>query len=190
MARFRVGLREDGVELRDSGVRDEPLRPVENVVVTFTPRRGAHRRGVRARPGLGERVRAQPFAGCKPRQVARLLLVVARKLEPERPELLHRQDQPARRADLRDLLDRDERQQRPGAEAAVLLIEEQPEEVVLPEELDDVPGKLMALVDFRRPRRDPLARELANEITDLALFLGQRLVRHAAKCKAQSLVGQ
>ena len=48
----------------------------------------------------------------------------------------------------------------------------------------------MALVDLRRPRRDPLARELADEIADLALFLGQRLVRHAAKCKAQSLVGQ
>ena len=48
----------------------------------------------------------------------------------------------------------------------------------------------MALVDLRRPRRNPLARKLADEIADLALFLGQRLVRHAAKCKAQSLVGQ
>ena len=51
-------------------------------------------------------------------------------------------------------------------------------------------GKLVALVDLGRPRRDPLARELADEIADLALLLGQRLVRHAAKCKAQSLVGQ
>jgi len=171
-------------------VRDEPLRPVEDVLVTFAPRRRTHRSGVRARPGLGEGVGAQPLAGCKPRQVARLLLVVARKLEPERPELLHGEDQPARCANLRDLLDRNERQQRSGAEAAVLLVEEQPEQVVLPEERDDVPGKLMALVDLRRPRRDPLARELANEIADLALFLGQRIVRHAAKCKAQSLVGQ
>ena len=105
--------------------------------------------------------------------------VVARELQPERTELLDGEDQAARGADLRDLLDRDERQQRPGAEAAVLLVEEQPEEVVLPEELDDVPGKLVALVDLRRARGDPLAGELTDEIADLALLVVQRLERHA-----------
>ena len=67
----------------------------------------------------------------------------SRQLEAERAELLHREDQPARRADLRDLLDRDERQQRPGAGSAVLLVEEEPEDAVLAEELDDVPGELV-----------------------------------------------
>ena len=45
-------------------------------------------------------------------QEPRSLLLRPRELEPERAELLHGEDQPARRADLRDLLDRDEREQR------------------------------------------------------------------------------
>ena len=44
------------------------------------------------------------------------------------------------------------------------------------EELDDVPRKLVALVDLGRARRDPLARELAHEVADLALLVGERLV--------------
>src|SRR5205085_1050404 len=76
--------------------------------------RRAHRRTVRAGSGLGERIRTQPFPARELRQVALLLLVAAGELEPEGTELLHSEDQPARRADLRDLLDRDEREQRPA----------------------------------------------------------------------------
>ena len=53
-----------------------------------------------------------------------------------------------------------------------------PDEVVLSKQLDDVPGKLVALVDLRRPWGDPLARELPHEVADLALLFRQRLVRH------------
>src|SRR5205807_10199430 len=113
----------------------EALRAVHHVPGTVPARARPHRRGVRARARLGQRVGAEPFSGRQPRQPTRLLLRVARELQSQRTELLYRQDQPARRTDLRDLLDRDERQQRAGAEPAVLLVEEQAKEVVLAEEL-------------------------------------------------------
>src|SRR5262249_29859720 len=134
---------------------------------------------VGARAGLRKRMGGEPLPGREPREVALLLVVVARELEAERTELLDRQDETARGADLRDLLDRDEREERPGAEPAVLLLEQEPEYVVLAEELDDVPRKLVALVDLGRPRRDPIARELPDQVTELALFRGQGFVRHA-----------
>ena len=173
VARVRVGLREDGVEVRDAGVRDEALRAVEDVLVALAARRRAHRRAVGAGAGLGERVRRQPLAARELRQVLLLLLVGAGELEPERAELLHREDERRRRADLPDLLDRDEREKRAGAEPAVLLVEEEAEDVVLAEELDDVPRELVRLVDLGRARRDPLARELADEIAQLPLLVGQ-----------------
>jgi len=51
---------------------------------------------------------------------------------------------------------------------------------VLAEELDHVPGELGALVDFGRPRRDPLARERADQVADLALLVAQHLMGHVA----------
>src|SRR5438270_727504 len=84
---------------------------------SVAPRRRPHRGAVGAGAGLRQCVRAQPLAAREPRQVALLLLVGAGELGPERAELLHGEDQPARRADLRDLLDRDQREQRPRAEA-------------------------------------------------------------------------
>ena len=44
----------------------------------------------------------------------------------------------------------------PGAGAAVALLEEEAEQALLAVQLDDVPGKLVRLVDLGRPRRDPL----------------------------------
>ena len=106
------------------------------------------------------------------------MLFGARELEAERAELLDGENQAARRADLRDLLDRYQRQQRAGAEASVLLVEEQPEDVVLAEELDDIPRELVRLVDLRSARRDPLARQRPDEVTDLALLVGQLVPGH------------
>ena len=119
MARLGVGLREHRVETGDAGVRDEPLRPVEHVLPVVTSRNRAHRGGVGARARLGQRVRGEHLARRESRQPGRALLVRAAELEPERAELLHREDEPARGADLRDLLDRDEREQRSRPGAAV-----------------------------------------------------------------------
>ena len=181
MAGFGIGLREDGVELGDPRVRDEPLRPVQDVLAAVAPRLGPHRGRVRARAGLGERVGDQPLATRQPREVARLLLVRACELEPERAQLLDGQDQPGRRADLREFLDRDEHHQRAGAGAAVLLLERKPEQVVLAHQLDHVPGELGRPVDLGRARGHALARELADEVADLALLGAQRIARHESE---------
>ena len=178
MARIGVGLREDGVEVRDTRVRDEALAAVEDVLVAVTDGGRPHRRGVRAGAGLGERVGGKPLAAREPRQVGLLLRLRAGELQAERAELLHREQQAARRADLRDLFDRDEREQRAGAGAAPLLVEEEPEQLVLAKELDDVPRELVRLVDRGRTRGDALARERADELADLALLLGQDVPGH------------
>ena len=114
-------------------------------------------------------------------QVALLLLVAAGELEAERAELLHREDQGRGRADLPHLLDRDQREERAGAEPAVLLGEEEAEDVVLAEQLDDVPGELVGGVDLGRARRDPLARELPDEVAQLPLLVVQDVPGHGAE---------
>ena len=176
MPRLGIGLGEDRVQVGDSGVRDEALGPFRTY---SSPWRSAVVRIAAEsdpEPGSVERIRAQPLPARELREVAPLLLLVAGQLEPERAELLHGEDEPGRRADLGDLLDRDEHHQRPGARTAVLLLEGKPEDVVLAEQLDHVPRELGGLVDLLGARRDTLARERADEVADLALLVGQRVV--------------
>ena len=61
---------------------------------------------------------------------------------------------------------------------------EEPEDVVLAEELDDVPRELVRLVDLGRTRRDPLARERADELADLALLVGELVPGHGLRWSA------
>src|SRR5262249_43788796 len=79
----------------------------------------------------------------------------------------------------RDLLDRDERDERPRSQPAVRLVEEETEDVVLPVELDDVPREFVGRVDLGRPRRDPLARNRADEVAQLSLLAAQLVPGHA-----------
>ena len=58
------------------------------------------------------------------------------------------------------------------------VLEEQAEDSVLPVQLDDVPGKLVRLVDLGCARCNALARERANELADLELLVAQRLPGH------------
>src|SRR5205807_369995 len=99
------------------------------------------------------------------------------ELEPERAELLYGDDHAARRADLRHLLDRDEGHQRRSTQPAVSLFMEQSENLMIAEQLDDVPWELRRPVDLGGARRNPLARELADQFADLALLVGQRIGR-------------
>ena len=70
-----------------------------------------------------------------------------------------------------------------------MLVEEEPEEPVLAEELDDVPGKRVRGVDLGGTGRDALARERADELTNLELLLEKRLPRHARSVEAwQSVI--
>src|SRR2546421_819293 len=187
VAAVRIGLGEDDVQARDACVRDESFGAVEHVLVAVPPGLAAHRRRVRARARLRQRVGGQPLAARELRQEALLLVLGAGELDSQRAELLHGEDQAARGADLRDLLDRDERHQRARAGAPMLLVEHDPEQVVLPEELPDVPRELGAPVDLGRTRRNSLARENANQVADLTLFLAQRLTGHGAIVGTQRL---
>src|SRR5439155_19981522 len=166
---------------RDAGVRDEALRAVEDVLVALAPRRRPHRGRVGAGAGLGQRVGRQPLARGELGQVTPLLLVVAGELEAERAELLDREDQGRGRADLSHLLDRDQREERAGAEPSLLLGEEEAEDVVLAEQLDDVPRELVGGVDLGGTRRDPLARELPDEVTQLPLPVARAVPGHGAE---------
>ena len=67
----------------------------------------------------------------------------------------------------------------------MFLVEQDPEDLVVPEELDDVPRELGVLVDLRSPRSDPLTRQIADEVADLALFVGQRVARHAESVRGE-----
>src|SRR5439155_20293313 len=71
--------------------------------------------------------------------------------------------------------------QRARAEAAVPLVEEEAEEVVVAVELDDVPGKLVRLVDLRRARRDPVARERPHEVAELPLLVAELVPGHGVE---------
>ena len=100
---------------------------------------------------------------------------VPASLIPSEPSSCEAMIRPLVAQHLRQLLDRHEGQQRARADAAVLLVEHHPEEVVLAEELHHVPRKLAARVDLGRARRNPLARERPHQPANLALLVGQRI---------------
>src|SRR5207253_6127677 len=106
---------------------------------------------------------------------------------PPQAQRLRGDDEPARRAHLRDLLDRDERHERARADPAVLLVVEDPEDLVLAEEVDDVPRELGRLVDLARPWSDPLPRELADQLADLALLVAERFERRHGSSLARRI---
>ena len=58
------------------------------------------------------------------------------------------------------------------------LVEREREDVVLAEELDQVPRELRARVDLGRAGRDLLARQGADEVAQLALLDGQGVPGH------------
>jgi hypothetical protein len=130
VAGLLVGHRKADVEVRDPEVRDPVLRPVDHPLVAVLHRARAHPAGVRARVRLGEREGRTPLSRRASREEALLELVGAEELDRQRAELLDHQDQGARGAGLRHLLDGDVEHQRPGPGAAVLGFERQAEQVV------------------------------------------------------------
>src|SRR5438270_657712 len=120
-------------------------------------------------PGLERsriRIAIRKPSPSSPSRLAAGMRQSSKKISPV-AEPLHGQQQPGGRADLGELLDRDEHHQRARGRAAVCLVEREAEELVLAKQLDHVPGELGRFVDLRRPRRDPLARERAHELPDL-----------------------
>ena len=130
-----------------------------------------------AEPASGSREaeRRRLLAGRAIGQEALLHLVRAEELDRERPELLDHQDERDRGRRLGELLDRHLEHQRAGAGAAVLLGERQAEDVLLGEDLADVPRVLVGLIDLGGAGRDLLLRDLADEVAEVLVLLRDRV---------------
>ena len=89
MSSLGVGLREDCVEIREAGIRDERLRAIDNVTVAVAPRCCLERRNVRAGVGLGDGERGDGRARLDARQPAPLERLVAGERHGEAAESLH-----------------------------------------------------------------------------------------------------
>ena len=174
-ASLAVGDREADVEVRDAEVRDPVLGAVDDPLLAVLDGGRLHPRGVRAGLGLGQRERRRPLAAGALRQEALLELVRAEQLDRQRPELLDHQDQRARRIDLGDLLDAHVQHQRAGARAPVLRRKRQAQDVLLAEQLADVPRIFRALVDLGRAWRDLLLRDLADRRAEVQVLLWNRV---------------
>ena len=74
-----------------------------------------------------------------------------------------------------ELLDRHLQHRRAGACSAVFLGEGQAEDVLLGEDLADVPGVLVRLVDLRGARRDLLLGDLTDEVAEVLMLLRDRV---------------
>ena len=125
--------------------------------------------------GSRQRERGRPLARRAARQEALLELLGAVELDRQRAELLDHQDQRGRRARAGDLLDRHVEHQRAGAGAAVLLREREPEQVLLGEQLAQVPRVLGLRVDLRGPRSHALGHDLADRVAEFDLVGGERV---------------
>ena len=180
-AALAVGDREADVEVGDAKVADPVLGAVDHPFIAVPDGGGLHAGRVRAGLGLAssfglrERERGRPLTGRAARQEALLELVGAEQLDRQRAELLHHQDQRARRVDLGDLLDGHVQHQSAGASAAILDRKWQPEDVLLGEQLAHVPRVFGALVDLRRARRDLLPRDLADRRAQIEMLLRDRV---------------
>ena len=76
---------------------------------------------------------------------------------------------------LRELLDSHLKHQRPGAGASVILREGKAQDVLLGEDLADVPRVFVGLVDLGGARRDLLLGDLADEVAEVLVLLGDRV---------------
>ena len=179
MAGLRVGLREDRVEAGDGGVRDEALRAVEDVLVALAPRRRPHRRRVRARARLGQRVRGEPLAATRASGRKRAFCSsVPASLSPSEPSSCTARMSPLVAQTFETSSIATSERSVPVPVPPYSSSKKSPKMLVLAVELDDVPRELVRLVDLGRARRDALARERADELADLELLVGQRLPGH------------
>src|SRR5215212_2007328 len=151
-----VGDGEDRDQVGDAALADEPLRSIDRPRVAVPTGASPRGRDIATGLGLGERERDEMLAARKIRKPAVLLLPRAGEQERQAGKLLHGEDQPARRADAADLLDRETDREEVAAEPAVLIRERQAEDVVARQELLDVPRKLRGPVDVRGARPDLL----------------------------------
>jgi len=173
LALTEVGAHEHGDEVRGPTVgqphllaRDDPLLPLSNGL-------GADRRDVGPQPGLGHRERSADLAGRHPGQVALLLLLGAVLEDQVGDDEVRVDDAADRHPAPRDLLDDERVGEQRLAQAAVLLRDHQAEDPHLLHALDDVRRVLVAVLELGGDGQDLLLDELAHQLDELVLFLGE-----------------
>ena len=162
-----LGAREDGHHVGDVGLGDEALAAVQAPAGVGARGARAHRGGVGAGVGLGQRERAQPLAAGQPRQQLGLLRVGAEQQHRAGAEVLVAEQHPAVGAAARDLLADEREREQAAVEPAVLGRGDGGEDVVRAEQLAHVVRELAARVDLRGARLEVVLGELAHALRDL-----------------------
>ena len=163
----------DDEQLGLGGVGDPQLPPGEGVVVSLVLRPAGQGEGVGSRVRLAQGVGAHPLRG-QLRVVPRLLLVVPPAQERVVDEGVldvhqHRQ----RGVHAGELLDGEDRHEERRRRAPVLLGDLDPHQPELEARVDEVAGKRLVLVHLVDDRSDLRLGEVADEMTEAALFLGE-----------------
>ncbi len=150
------------------------LVPLRIQPPSTAPRRGARRRGVGARAGLGQRPGADPFAGGELRDPALALRGIAELVDVVGAERIVRRHRDAdRRVDLRQLGHHEDVLDVAESGAAQLLGEEDAEEAELGGLGHDGARELLRLVELLDVGGDFFFGELARRGADRLLLFGQ-----------------
>ena len=88
-----------------------------------------------------------------------------------------------------DFLDSDDQRERAAADAAIFRGEGNRQDVVLREELLDVPGELSGLIDFGRSGLDPLQAQIVDQLADFLLLLAEEQV-HRAGARSRAITNR
>ena len=163
-------------------MRDEALAAAQEIVVTVAASPGAHGGDIAAGRRLAEAECNQPFAAGQPRQVAGLLLLVAREQDGQRGELLDDRYQAGGRVGARDLLDHDRLADAVELGSPKRGREGGAQQILLGQQLLEVPRKLSLRVDLGRTWGDSLLRQLANDGAQLNVLIRQPVGHPIGPC--------
>ena len=169
-----IGLREHDVDVGDAGVRDPDLRAREDVRVAVADRPHRHRSDVASCVSLGQAVRPLRLATRHAREVRALELLGAEVGDRQRRQLRDQQHEARRRAHPRQLLGRDRLGHEVRARAAVLDRQTERRQLHRHQGVERVPVISGEMVGLRGPRGDLVLAELAHDLAELALLVGQR----------------
>ena len=179
--RYAAGLLGSGIgagrhdeDLPDSGMRNEDLRAIEDIVVALLLRHRARAAGIRPGAGLGQPEPAQHLSRGKQRHVALLLLRRAEVHDGRRAERgvsAHRDG--VARIDLRELVDHQDVGEIVHPGPSQLLRPRDAEQAQVGHPPHVVPREAALDVVAARARLHDLLREVAHHVTHLEVVLGE-----------------
>ena len=181
VARLLVGHGEDDVHMRIARIGNEDLGAVEHIMIVnqFCGRLLAG--SIRARVGLGEAERADPFAGKELRQVLHLLLFGAVLIDRRAAERSVRGDDNARgRAGLGKLFDRHSVCEHIAARSAILLRERNAHETVARKLLNGFHREAFFLVNLLSEGFDLVLRECTIHVAEQQMLFGKREIHSSS----------